>query len=355
MNGIMNVGAVKFILGLLLSTLFFSNNMVLFALIYVFVFLGMFVHTLLTNNEIKNKILLSTIYLAIMIFQLVHNALMTFAENATPLVSIRSRIIGVLIVLIPFIIYKITSENKNVKNYLPSIQDMTVFTFNELIDNINNIKEIIDKGYKSLSKENIDELLKDIPRHNSFRYINKGSLTEEYFELAYKTLSDLNIYIIISNTGSPASEIISVFTLKQYNHASLSFDRDLKTIISYNGGERVYPPGLNMELVKYFNKKENSSIIVYSIPITIEKKKTIIDKIKEINRQGNAYNLFGLLLKFSFKPNIMFCSQFVYKMLKTVDLNYFEKKDGQIKPTDLIEMDYYRKLKYEYEIKFNKI
>jgi hypothetical protein len=145
-----------------------------------------------------------------------------------------------------------------------------------------------------------------------------------------------------------------MFTQKQYNHASISFDKELKTIVSYNGGERIYPPGLNMEMIKYFNKKQDSSIIVYSIPATAEKKKSIIDKINEINKQGNAYNLFGLVFKFSFRPNIMFCSQFVYRMLKDAGLNYFEKKDGQIKPTDLIELDYYRKLKYEYEIKFNE-
>jgi hypothetical protein len=41
-------------------------------------------------------------------------------------------------------------------------------------------------------------------------------------------------------------------------------------------------------------------------------------------------------------------------MLKMAGINYFDKKDGRIKPTDLIELDYYRKLHYEYEIKFNE-
>ena len=44
----------------------------------------------------------------------------------------------------------------------------------------------------------------------------------------------------------------------------------------------------------------------------------------------------------------------MYKMLKEAGISYFEKKEGQIKPSDLIELDYYRKLKYEYEIKFNE-
>jgi hypothetical protein len=351
----MYTNTIKFIAGILLSALFFSNNFVLFTLTYVFTFLGMILHTLLTKNTIKSKVLLSAIYLMVMVFQLVHNTLVIFSENNNMFNSIIGRMVGIIFVLVPFIISRIFSENRNKNFYMPSVQDRTVLTFNEIVENINKIKEVIEKGRTSLSKENINELLKDVPRHDSFRYINKGSLTNEYFDLAYQTMDDKNIYIVISNTGSPASEIISMFTGKQYNHASISFDKELKTIVSYNGGERIYPPGLNMEMIKYFNKKQDSSIIVYSIPITAEKKKKIIDKINEINKQGNAYNLFGLVFKFSFKPNIMFCSQFVYKMLKDTGLNYFEKKDGQIKPTDLIELDYYRKLKYEYEIKFNKM
>jgi hypothetical protein len=312
----------------------------------------MTLYTFSKKNSMKTKISFSIIYLLVMVFQLVYNTLVIFSENKSLFDSILKRIVGILFVFIPFIINRIFSENK--KFYLPSVQNMTALTFNEIVENIHKVKEIIEKGQANLSKENIEELLKDIPRHDSFRYINKGSLTKEYFDLAYQTLKDQNIYIVISNTGSPASEIISMFTKKQYNHASLSFDRELKTIISYNGGERVYPPGLNMEIITYFNKKKDSSIMVYRMPVTFEKKQKIIDKINEINKQGNAYNLLGLVFKFSFKPNIMFCSQFVYKMLKEVGINYFEKKEGQIKPADLIELDYYRKLKYDYEINFNE-
>jgi hypothetical protein len=40
-------------------------------------------------------------------------------------------------------------------------------------------------------------------------------------------------------------------------------------------------------------------------------------------------------------------------MLKIAGINYFDKREEQIKPTDFIELDYERKLKYEYMIKFN--
>jgi hypothetical protein len=68
--------------------------------------------------------------------------------------------------------------------------------------------------------------------------------------------------------------------------------------------------------------------------------------------KGSAYNMIGLLVKRSYKPNIMFCSQFVYKMLKLARVQYFNKKDGEVRPTDFIELDYYKKLHFEYEIKF---
>ncbi|MDR0637459.1 MAG: hypothetical protein LBG27_00915 [Spirochaetaceae bacterium] len=348
----MHTNAVKLIGGIALAVLFFANNFVLFNLTYVFTFLAMTLYVLLKKKAGKTKILFSAIYLMIMVFQVVYNSSVMSSEKNSPFNSVLSRVVGTIFVLAPFLVNRIFSKNK--KSFLPSVQDITVFTFNEVVGNIHKIKRIMEKGRASLSKDNIDELLKDMPHHDSFRYINKGSLTKAYFDLAYQTMDDEHIYLVISNTGSPASEIISMFTGKQYNHASISFDRTLKTIVSYNGGERIYPPGLNMEILNYFNKKPDASIIVYSLPVPAEKKQKIIDKINEINKQGNAYNLLGLVFKFSFKPNIMFCSQFVYRMLKDAGLHYFEKKDGQVKPVDLIELDYYRKLNYEYEIKFNE-
>jgi hypothetical protein len=349
----MNTKAIQFLVGMVLCILFSSNSFVLFQITYVFEFIALAIHTFSKQYKTKNKIIYIMLYGMIFVWQTIYNNEVIFSKKNNLFTAIISRIVGSVIVLIPIMLEGIIAT-KSIYS-MPSVQDITVFTFNELVQNINAIAKIVENGYHTFSKEHIEELVKDLPRHNAFRYINKGSLTDEYFELAYKTLEDKNIYIIISNTGSPASEIISLFTRKQYNHVSLSFDKELKTIISYNSGEKIYPPGLNMEMIKYFNKKQDASIVVYSLAATTEQKKKIIDKIKEINEQGNAYNILGLILRNSFKPNILFCSQFVYKMLKLVDLNYFEKKDGDIKPTDLVELDYGRKLNYEYKIQFNAI
>lgn len=269
---------------------------------------------------------------------------------------ILARILSAVSVFFPFVIERYVTINKYASFYLPSANEISSIGFSELKSNSKKIiYEIakIRKTGKALSAENLIKITSDLHRHNSFQYINHGQLSEEYFKEAGNSLKDPSIYIVISNTGSAASEIISTFTQKQYNHASLSFDYDLKTIISYNGGERIYPPGLNHEMIDYFNKKEDSSIIVYRLPCTFAQKRLILDKIDEINTEGSAYNMMGLVLKYSHKPNIMFCSQFVYKMLEFAGIVYFEKNDSEVKPTDFIELDYYRKLQFVYELKLN--
>ncbi len=78
----------------------------------------------------------------------------------------------------------------------------------------------------------------------------------------------------------------------------------------------------------------------------------MIQKIEQINKEGSAYNLIGLTLNVSIKPNIMYCSEFVYCLLDYADATYFDKNDAKVKPTDFVELDYYRKVSFEYEIIF---
>lgn len=162
------------------------------------------------------------------------------------------------------------------------------------------------------------------------------------------------LYLVITKSKSPSSEVIGLFTNRAYNHVSISFDRELQTIISYNGGDKLEPPGLNSEILKGLTRRNGSTVLLYRLPATPAQKKIILDKVYEINREGSAYNLLGLLFKASYQPNIMFCSQFTYTILELAGLNYFEKAATHVQPTDFIELDYYRKLEYVTEITFDK-
>lgn len=217
------------------------------------------------------------------------------------------------------------------------------FSFTEQI--AYKINKLILAGRK-LSRNNLREIIQDLPRHNAFAYINNGTLPESYFREVVHTLQNGYMYLVITQSKSASSEVIGAFTDRKYNHVSLSFDRELHTIISYNGGEQVAPPGLNAEVLEQLTKREGASVMVYRLLATYEQKKAILDKIREINSEGSSYNLLGLVFKITPKPNIMFCSQFVYTMLEHAGLNYFEKDAAHVKPTDFIELDYFRRLDF---------
>ncbi|MFC6171291.1 hypothetical protein [Loigolactobacillus jiayinensis] len=304
-------------------------------------------------RKIKTTIVLA--YLLLAVLQSIFAANAVDAPHINLLTALFSRIFAAAFILLPLAVERIVIVSKRTDFYLPSVRAMATISFEQLQANkqlISRSLQGVGKIKQTLSTDNLKETFEDLHRHSSVKYINDGSLTDDYFELVAQSLADPYIYLVISNTGSSASEIISLFTQKQYNHASLSFDADLKTIISYNGGEKVYPPGLNAEMVEAFHKKDDASVLVYRLPTTRAQKKLISDQVRAINTTGSAYNLLGLVTKHSYRPNIMFCSQFVYRMLKVAKLDYFDKPAGDVRPTDFIELDYYKKLDFCYEIKF---
>ncbi|WP_368901490.1 hypothetical protein [Oceanobacillus oncorhynchi] len=330
----------------------------LYAVIYAVVTVLLIGHLWLSQNKKTTKIILTIIYLLIMSAQQVFNTLFVFSGIDTGMVFLIKKMIAVIFMLVPFFVlyfnYLYTIQNV----FSQSVKDATAISFNtmkEMQKSTVSLGNKLKKGRNSLSRENLNEIMEDIPRHSYTKYLNKNTLTDAFFAECQRSLADEHLYIVISSTGSPASELISVFTQKVYNHVSLSFDRDLKTIVSYNGGEKVFPPGLNQEQLAQFHKKDDAEILVYSLEASKAQKEIIMDKVKEINGTGSAYNFVGLVTKFSIRPNIMFCSQFVYNMLKIAGLEYFQSPATKIKPTDLVEKDYYRKLAFCYRIKFNEL
>jgi hypothetical protein len=199
-----------------------------------------------------------------------------------------------------------------------------------------------------LSGADFLELARTIPRHNSFRYITTGSLEEDYFAEAHRSLGDPAVYIVLSNTKSPASKLIGLVTGDRYNHVSLAFDQDLQTLVSYNGGNGGFGPGLNRETREELRRSPGSSLAVYRLPVTGAAKRGMIERIGRINAEGSSYNLLGLVLKCSFKPNIMFCSQFVYALLDGEGIRLFDRAQAWVKPMDFLALDQGRRLSRVY-------
>ncbi len=320
-------------------------------LLCLLVFVIMLYRTSIINKLYRYRFLLSIAYSILLILQLfIFTNFFEYDSNIYR--SILYNFIGLCIVAIPLLTEHFIKGSKKItfstNKYLEVLSFAGLKSNVSLKDEIDNIKKLKNV----LSYENISDIATDLPRHSSLRYINKDSLNKEYFNVAYENLSDPYIYIIISDTGSSASQVISLFTKTEFSHVSIAFDRELITTISYNGGERVSPPGLNQEAIDAFKKKDDASILVYGLNVGNENKYKMIKKIEQINKEGSAYNILGLVFKFSAKNNIMYCSQFVYSLLKSVNCNFFIPKDDfSIKPTDFVEKDYKRNLEFLYELK----
>lgn len=351
-----NKDIMKFLVFALVIYLITSGSFGLFAAIYPITALVLTIQMFVSKNGWRNKLIMFIIYIFIMIVQLTYSIFVVFSGDQTSLLFELKKLIASLMILVPFFTLYMNYLYVSHKRFFPAVQDASAVSFEmmkQAYSMAGSVKDTIVKSKDTLNRSNLAEIAKDIPRHSYTKYLNKDTLTDAYFKECEVSLEDGHLYIVISSTGSSSSELISVFTQKEYNHVSISFDRELKTILSYNGGGNVYPPGLNREQLEYFHRKEDASMLVYSIDAPKAKKQIVLDKIKEINQNGSAYNLVGLVTKFSVRPNIMFCSQFVYSILRYADLIYFTEKAVHVKPSDFIERDYYRKLKFCYEIKFN--
>jgi len=339
------------------AALYWGGDYTSYNLVYIFSFVFLFFFAVFSSSTVWQKVIQAVVYALIMVAQILINTYLVRPVDGNGLTHYLCRLLGLLIVFIPFLIERCFFYRRIDNFPAPAPGEHSVLSYSLLLydrDTIVSNMERVKKAGEVLSKVRLEEIIQDLPRHSSFSYVNNGSLTDEYFQKAYSTLDDGYIYLVVTKTKTAPSEVIGLFTNKQYNHVAISFDKELHTAISYNGGEKVTPPGLNPDLLERLTKNNGSAVIVYRLPATCEQKRTILDKVRQINTEGSAYNLLGLVVKRSYQPNIMFCSQFVYTMLKTANLDYFDIRAANVKPTDFVELDYYRKLEFAFEINFNE-
>lgn len=187
---------------------------------------------------------------------------------------------------------------------------------------------------------------RDLTRHSWFHYCTRRSLSADYFRRAAAALSDGYVYLAFARSNSPAGQVIGLFTERPYNHVSLALDRDLTTLVSYNGGGPGAAPGLNPETLAELVHRQGACVRLYRLPATRDQKRIILRRLGKIDQEGSAYNLLGLVLPYAPQPNTMFCSQFVYGILKLAGLAYFQKDPQQVRPTDLLEWDLQGRLEF---------
>ncbi|TLS49062.1 hypothetical protein FE782_27705 [Paenibacillus antri] len=173
--------------------------------------------------------------------------------------------------------------------------------------------------------------------------------------------SDRSVYILLTNTGTLFTKSIQSYTKAPYNHASISFDRELTELYSFGRKNPNNP--LNGGFVKEdiktgtYSKYPNTTCVIYELKATRRE----VDKMKRVlrifirSRQKYLYNLlgvFGIVLNEPVEfSNSYFCSQFVAEILQRSGIRLWNKLPALVTPDDFRKSD---RLRLIYEGKLSE-
>ena len=129
------------------------------------------------------------------------------------------------------------------------------------------------------------------------------------------------------------SNIIALFTQKEYSHVSLSLDSSFTQMFSFGRKipSKVLPAGLVEENLYsgVFAMYPNSRCLVYKINITSQQFDFLQNEINKFfeNKDEYKYSVLGTVTAYFNKPHkrehYYFCSQFVYYVLQKAGVKHF--------------------------------
>lgn len=152
------------------------------------------------------------------------------------------------------------------------------------------------------------------------------------------------IYILLMDTKTIPSKLISFFTRYKYSHVCISLDQNCDIVYSF-GRKKVNSifNGGFVEESKYgefFQKFNKTYCRIYEMKISDEQYKDIEELIekKKMNSEIYKYDFLGIIPRFFGIPikikNKYVCSYFVASVLKNANVYNFTKDVCLIKPKD---------------------
>lgn len=158
-----------------------------------------------------------------------------------------------------------------------------------------------------------------------------------------KTKNKNPVYIILVYTASTFGKLIKQYTHGIYTHAAIAVDHTLEKLYSYNLANNFnLLGGFSIESISgYLRDNKDAIMCVYTTFIDDVKKhklqKQLDYYINNVDKTKYSFlNIFSLLAN---KPvelaNDMICSQFVDRMLKSIDLDITGRSSSLVTPNDL--------------------
>lgn len=157
-------------------------------------------------------------------------------------------------------------------------------------------------------------------------------------------VEDQSVFILLTNTGTLFTKVIQGYTRAPYNHASISFNRELSELYSFGRKNPNNP--LNGGFVKEdlktgtFSKYPNTTCVIYELQVSerdiAKMKRVLLAFIRKDKKY--FYNILGVLgialkepIEFS---NSYFCSQFVAEILQRSGVRLWDKLPALVTPDD---------------------
>ena len=158
------------------------------------------------------------------------------------------------------------------------------------------------------------------------------------------------IYIVLSQTGTLPSRAIRLATGAEFNHASISMDKELTRMYSF-ARRHPYNPfwcGFVNECPTKgtFKRFPKTKAVVFEVDVTEETYQSISDQIDRMMSEQNKYhyNYIGLVFAWMHvarkKKNCYYCSEFVGEMLVKNNVAGAESLPEVVYPMNLAELQY---------------
>ncbi|MGH4119320.1 hypothetical protein [Clostridium sp.] len=156
------------------------------------------------------------------------------------------------------------------------------------------------------------------------------------------------VYVVISRTPTSTGKLVRKFLKEEYNHASISLDKNLIQMYSFCRFSISNPlvGGIVRESAFTLNigRKEDVPINVYRIPVSVIRYELIRRFIYDIYNDDEIYyyNFLQAIGVISNKKRSVYktyiCTEFVMEALKEGGINVPSLESYHITPTDICEV-----------------
>jgi hypothetical protein len=163
-----------------------------------------------------------------------------------------------------------------------------------------------------------------------------------------RNMSQKNIYILLTDTGTWFSRMIKLYTRAPYNHASIALDEGLNELYSF--GRKVYTNPFSAGFVKerldsgvFFHQKETRCVL-YRLTIDHDQHVQLVSTISQFETFAGRYKynllgIFAMAVNMELKrENAYTCSQFVATVLNISGIELLSKAPELIRPDDFVDL-----------------